>query len=115
MAKEWAADFYASGAWHRVREYVMRRDRFMCQHCKAPATTVHHRIHLTPDNIHDPMISLNPDNLEAVCDDCHKAIHDAERKKGFNMKPETIMKRDQIKLDYQFDSAGNIVPRSPRG
>ena len=115
MAKEWAKAFYASGPWQRVREYVLRRDRFMCQRCKRPADTVHHKVRLTPDNIHDPMISLNPDNLEAICDDCHKAEHDEERKKAFIMNPETIMKREQIELDYRFDSNGNIVPRSPRG
>lgn len=40
-----------------------------------PGDTVHHKIHLTPDNINDPEITLNYDNLMLLCRDCHAAIH----------------------------------------
>ena len=41
----------------------------------SPADTVHHIIPLSPKNIHDPSITLNPDNLMALCRDCHAEVH----------------------------------------
>jgi hypothetical protein len=36
---------------------------------------VHHRIWLTPENINDPNVSLNHENLELLCQDCHNKEH----------------------------------------
>lgn len=35
----------------------------------------HHKIELTEDNVDDPNISLNPDNIEIICHDCHNKEH----------------------------------------
>jgi len=35
----------------------------------------HHKIELTLDNIDDPNITLNPDNIEVLCHECHNAEH----------------------------------------
>lgn len=35
----------------------------------------HHKIELTIDNIDDVNITLNPDNIEVLCHDCHNAAH----------------------------------------
>lgn len=35
----------------------------------------HHIIELTLDNIDDVNITLNPDNIEVLCEDCHNATH----------------------------------------
>ena len=78
------------------------RDRYLCRKCGAPATDVHHVVRLTPDNIDDPKITLNPDNLESLCDTCHKAEHYAER--------------TGVTIDYNFDEDGQPVPvQSPPG
>lgn len=37
---------------------------------------MHHKKHLTPKNINDPEITLNWDNLELLCLDCHQKEHD---------------------------------------
>ena len=48
----------------------------MCERChKEPGYIVHHKVWLTPKNIHDPSISLSFANLEYVCKACHDAIH----------------------------------------
>lgn len=44
----------------------------LCEKCLKegryePGEIVHHKIHLTPQNINDPSISLNWDNLELLC------------------------------------------------
>jgi hypothetical protein len=39
------------------------------------ARVVHHRRHITPQNIGDPAITLDWANLEALCLDCHNTEH----------------------------------------
>ena len=39
------------------------------------AAVVHHIKPITPQNINDPRITLNTDNLMALCTDCHAEIH----------------------------------------
>ena len=53
----------------------------LCQDCLAkgiytPAQEVHHIIELTPENINDPSIALNPDNLISLCKSCHSIRHE---------------------------------------
>lgn len=59
-----------------------------CEHCgqpvaKASDLTLHHIIELTPENVHDVMITLNPKNVLVVHHDCHNEIH-----KRFGHEPE---------------------------
>lgn len=51
-----------------------------------------------PNNINDPEISLNHDNLEYLCLDCHNEHHDFEREK----KPIT-------RNEFKFNNKGEIV------
>lgn len=78
--REFAYSFYHSANWLKTRDYVLRRDMKLCQDClKAgkivPAKEVHHIIELSPENIEDVEISLNPENLVSLCFDCHKKRH----------------------------------------
>jgi hypothetical protein len=41
---------------------------------------VHHKIHLTPANIHDPAVALSFSNLEALCRFHHGTAHGAGRR-----------------------------------
>lgn len=77
MAKAWAKAFYKSKAWADVRTAALIRDGGMCQNpgCMNPAEEVHHVIELTPENIKDPRVALNLDNLKSLCKDCHFAEH----------------------------------------
>lgn len=62
---------------------------------------MHHKIHITPLNINNPMITLNFKNLEYVCQDCHNKEH---------------MQRGAIKEGLKFDEDGNIIEeKSPPG
>ena len=40
-----------------------------------PADVVHHTIPLSPENMDDPDITLNPKRLVALCNDCHTEVH----------------------------------------
>lgn len=84
MAKEWAKSFYSGAAWQQVRDSYIKSQGWLCEIHRAngdivPAEIVHHRQELTPDNINDPAVALSYDNLQAVCRDCHAAIHSGKR------------------------------------
>lgn len=94
LARDFAKKFYSRKAWKRCRKsYIAQRimiDGGMCEQChKRPGKIVHHKRWLTPENISNPMVALNHDNLEYVCQDCHNKIEDTE---------------------YFFDSNGQLVP-----
>jgi 5-methylcytosine-specific restriction endonuclease McrA len=75
MARDFAKKFYKSEAWQRARHYALCRDLYICRKCGKPAEEVHHVKRLTPDNITDATVSLDPDNLVSLCRDCHFAEH----------------------------------------
>ena len=80
MAREFAKQFYSSKAWQECREEYARRKRYLCENCLQRGVIqtgeiVHHKIELTPENINDPGISLNFDNLKLVCRKCHAEEH----------------------------------------
>ena len=41
---------------------------------------MHHKIPLTPENVTDPDITLNWDNLMLLCRDCHAAVHKPQKR-----------------------------------
>jgi len=75
MAKEFAKDFYASTAWKKTRRAVWARDFGLCVRCGQAGAVVHHKRHLTPRNITDERITLDTQNLETLCEDCHAKEH----------------------------------------
>jgi 5-methylcytosine-specific restriction endonuclease McrA len=82
----WAESFYKSKAWQRCRAAAWSRDGGLCQDCLrqgryTAAEEVHHITPLTPDNITDPSISLNLDNLVSICRECHQARHGARARR----------------------------------
>jgi len=97
MAKEYAQSFYKSKAWRTVRKEVLRRDLYTCAYCYARAEEVHHIIELTPENISDVNIALNPNNLISLCHDCHTKIT-----KGYT---------GDIQEGFYFDDDGQVVKR----
>ena len=76
MSKEFAKAFYSSKKWARCRaSFIQDRlmlDGGMCMRCKEKAGyIVHHIKHISPQNINNPAITLNHNNLEYLCKDCH--------------------------------------------
>lgn len=80
MSKAFSKSFYNSKAWVDTRDaYIAERTRIdggMCEECRENAgEELHHIIPLTPSNINDFDICLNPDNLRYLCKDCHFKVH----------------------------------------
>lgn len=94
--------FYHSTAWAKAKQAKKMQARGICERCGKAGYEVHHKIPLTDENVDDPNISLNLENLELLCTACHNAARDEEeRAKG---------KRN----DYYFDEKGNMVFTPPR-
>lgn len=95
--KPWAKEFYFSAAWQNCRAAFISAKGGLCERClkrgqyKA-GVIVHHRTHLTPDNITDPAVTLSADNLELLCRDCHADEHRKHEKR------------------YSFDEEGRLIP-----
>lgn len=95
--REFAKAFYLSPQWRRARELIFRRDHGLCVRCGRPGEIVHHKTHLTPENISDPEIALGEDNLELLCRDCHGVEHTA------------TLSTDAALM---WDPDGNLIPRA---
>lgn len=97
MAKDFAKSFYKSKAWQQCRDSYAASVGGLCQECLkngliTAGEIVHHRVHLSPETIHDPQVLLSWENLELVCRSCHGKLHGDQRR-------------------YTVDPAGHIVPR----
>ena len=101
MAKEYAKSFYKSKAWQRCRDEYAKSVNWLCEDCLEqgiykPGEIVHHMIEITPENINDPMVTLNWDNLRLVCRECHAEKHGKKIKR------------------YSVDEYGFVKTRSDR-
>lgn len=95
--QDFAERFYKSKAWMKTRAAFVSYRRGLCERCLArgeynPGIIVHHKVHLTPDNINDPSVTLNFDNLSLLCRKCHGEMHSNKEGSRFN-----------------FDSDGRII------
>lgn len=84
--QDFARTFYSSKAWKDCRKAYTKSKGGLCERCFAnglitPGEIVHHKIHLTPDNINDPKVSLNTDLLCLLCRECHAKEHTANKKR----------------------------------
>lgn len=80
-AKEYAEWFYKSKEWRETRKAFLDSKLGLCEKCGEVANVVHHINYITPKNIHNPYITLNHNNLMALCKDCHNTIHKAKTEK----------------------------------
>lgn len=104
MAKEFSKKFYHSQAWLDCSEAYRLMQFRICEKCGEPGNIVHHKIMLNENNINDPNITLNVDNLELLCKSCHDKEEghflDARRKNN---------KSKVTTAGVTFDKDGNLV------
>jgi predicted kinase len=72
--------FYASEEWVNLRLILINERGNRCEHCKEIVSRSkdligHHKVELTPENVHDRLICLNPELIEIICFDCHNKEH----------------------------------------
>lgn len=76
--------FYNTTVWQNCRNAYVKSVGGLCERCYENGIIkhgehVHHIIHLTPDNVSDPSISLSFGNLILLCRECHEAEHKDEK------------------------------------
>lgn len=86
MAREFARRFYSSEAWNQCRRGYKASVGGLCERCLlkgqyVPGEIVHHKIRITPQNVSNPEIVLNWNNLELLCRDCHAEEHGKVKKR----------------------------------
>lgn len=96
--KEYAEKFYKSKAWQACRIAYAKSVGGLCEQCLKngrynPGVIVHHKIHITPDNIECPEITMDFRNLELLCRDCHAEQHTGRVKR------------------YKVDDMGRVIIR----
>ena len=89
--KDFAKSFYTSRAWKNCRRAYAASVGGLCEDCKAkglitPGEIVHHKIELTPENIHNASVTLSWNNLRLVCRECHAREHGA-RERRYTVDP----------------------------
>lgn len=104
MARDFAKVFYNSKAWKQCKAGYIKSVYGLCERCLkqgkyVPGWIVHHKVWLTPENINNLNVSLNWDNLEYVCQDCHNNEHHA--------------KYSGVAVGLIFDDDGNLIKDSP--
>ena len=96
LAREFAGNFYKTVAWKKCRDSYIRSVGGLCERCWKNGIirhgdTVHHKIELTPENINDPAVTMNHENLELLCRQCHADMHRTNKRR------------------YQVDEAGRVI------
>lgn len=89
-------DFYTSAAWLRCRDGYIKSVCGLCERCGKPGYIVHHKHHITDDNESDPEVTLNWENLEYLCLECHNKEHFAKA---------------STREDVCFSSDGQLISR----
>jgi len=95
MSQDYAKGFYNNKAWKHTQAAYMASQHYICERCGNVARIVHHITRITPQNINNPAVTLDWDNLESLCIDCHNAEH---------------MGSNAIAEGFRFTGDGDIVP-----
>ena len=102
MAKEWANAFYQGIPWRECKNAYLSKVGRLCERCIqqgkiVPAEIVHHKIPITMKNITNPQITLNHDNLQALCRDCHADVHRKNVKRWSINKDGTVTAKEDTR------------------
>ena len=83
--------FYVSWKWRKCRKAFAESKGNLCERCmsrgliqagsKDRPLEVHHKIPITADNVNDPMVTLNWENLELLCKECHDQERERKAKR----------------------------------
>ena len=103
--------FYNTKAWKRNRVAYAISQHCICERCGRPVYVsgindalpknkrlryiVHHKVHLTDENMMDDSIAFDWNNLELLCIDCHNIEHYEQ----------------PTRSELMFDENGNLVER----
>ena len=95
MSKAFSKKLYNSKAWKECRVAYIASVFGLCERCQEVGYILHHKTWLTINNINDPDITLNHNNLYYTCKACHEIQHRGEC--------------EVIREGLCFDDDGNVM------
>lgn len=106
MAKPFAKKIYNSKQWKDCRKAYIASVGGLCETCLenddiTAGYIVHHKKHLTPNNINDYYIVFGFDNLKLECKECH----DKNDGHGVTKQAEVMVK------GLMFDKNGDLIKK----
>ena len=97
-----AKKFYHSDKWKRTQKAYKSFKHGICERCGKPnAEIVHHKKYLNDERLNNPEYSLNWENLELLCINCHNKEH--------------FLRYSPTQEGLKFDENGNLVKRTQSG
>lgn len=110
--KDYAKAFYTGKAWKQLSKLYMSMKNYICERCGEPGKICHHKEHITPANIHDINITLNIDNLECLCMDCHNRHHNSrENKVIFDENGQIIEVKEKQEIEDHKKAVDEITQK----
>ena len=96
MATEAANRFYGSNQWKACRIAYKKSVGGLCERCLkhglyVSGEIVHHKEYINADNVTDPQVLTDFNNLELLCRKCHAEEH------------------DRLKKRYKIDALGRVL------
>lgn len=106
--------FYNSKTWHKVAKDYAKSKHGLCERCLkngliVPYDEVHHKKRLTKENINDPDITINWNNLECLCKKCHEEEHQADAKQRPYKRKDYQGKRQQPQRYVVDQKTGKVI------
>lgn len=110
MVSKERKQFYNSARWNRCRLAYLKKRKYICERCGEAARIVHHKTYITDENLYDPTISLDENNLEALCLECHNREHEVlDRMIDGSRRYHLDAKKKKGKR-YVWDENGHLTP-----
>ena len=77
-------NFYKTTAWYNLAKAIKKERGGICELCiqqgiVTAGEIVHHKVPVTPENMYDASVTLDPNNLMLLCRPCHGKIHSKKR------------------------------------
>lgn len=116
MHKQFANEFYSSPRWKKCRKAYLQSVGGLCERCLAegkytPAAHVHHKRPLTPENLDKAEVTTDWRNLQALCEECHLAVH--QRHQQTRQRREPWKKQRQGTVRWRVDASGAVEVEAP--
>jgi len=88
---DWQSKFYTGQVWRKFRHALVLERGMRCERCgrllkDESEIEADHVKELTPETVNNPKVSLNPNNIQLLCKNCHNQKHGRygyEQKKVF--------------------------------
>lgn len=94
-------DEYLDPRWQKIRLKIMERDGFACKVCGEKTATLH--VHHLKYEKGKKIWDVNDDDLETLCEKCHKNIEDLISRVRENSIP--ILKQSSDIIDSTIDAS----------